>query len=448
MEFWGTLRSNTDGVLEIGGVDVVSLKEEFNTPLIAYDVEYMRNRAKEFHEAFLEKNVPYQVCYASKAFSCIAMVQLAKEESLCLDVVSGGELYTALQAGFPADKIHFHGNNKSKQELIYALEAGVGCIVVDNFYELSLLQELTILLQKEVSILFRVTPGIEAHTHEYIQTGQEDSKFGFDLASGQAEEALLKCLQTKQIHPLGFHFHIGSQIFETTGFTLAIERMFTFLVQVREKYQYAPSVFNVGGGFGIKYLETDEPISIKTHIHTIVDSIQNLCEIHQFTLPEIWVEPGRSIVGDAGFTLYETGSQKHIPGIRSYLSVDGGMSDNIRPALYQAEYEVIHATKLNDKKGNLYSVAGKCCESGDMVVWDASLPKFAPGDLLAVMCTGAYGYSMANNYNRLPRPAVVFVENGNAYKVVERETYADIVRLDLPLQTNGLKKETNIYEKR
>ncbi|RXJ03850.1 diaminopimelate decarboxylase [Anaerobacillus alkaliphilus] len=436
----GTSRSNDLGHLEIGGVDTVQLREQFGTPLYVYDVALIRERANSFLQAFKKRGIKAQVAYASKAFSCVAMVQLAKELDLSLDVVSGGELHTALVAGFPVEKIHFHGNNKSVFEIEMAVEAGIGCFVVDNFYEIELLREAAKKYQKTVSVLLRITPGVEAHTHDYISTGQEDSKFGFDLISGQAEEAIVRVSDDDAFEMLGLHCHIGSQIFETTGFTMAVEKIFSYLAEWKTKLNYVPKVVNLGGGFGIRYIEGDTPLPVSQYIDATIDAVEEQSAKLGIDIPEIWIEPGRSLVGDAGTTLYTIGSEKEIPEVRHYLSVDGGMTDNLRPALYQAKYEAMIANRSNESSQETYSIAGKCCESGDMLIWDIALPFAKHGDLLAVSCTGAYGYSMSNNYNRIPRPAVVFVENGDPTLVVKRETYKDIVQLDLQLSGKGLSK--------
>lgn len=365
------------------------------------------------------------------------MFQLIEQEGLSLDVVSGGELYTALQAEFPAERIHFHGNNKSYEELEFALNAGVGCIVVDNFFEISLLKMLSSKLNKKVNVLLRLTPGIEAHTHDYIITGQEDSKFGFDLGNGQADKALQEVLDYEGFQVLGVHCHIGSQIFETDGFTLAIEKLFGHFKKWEESFNYFPEVVNLGGGFGIQYTSEDTPLAPEQYVTAMIEEVSK--QMNRFEgrgLPELWIEPGRSLVGDAGTTIYSIGSQKEIEGVRHYVSVDGGMTDNIRPALYQAKYEAYVANKMNEKPAQTVSIAGKCCESGDMLIWDIELPKVTDNDYLAVSCTGAYGYSMASNYNRIQRPAVVFVENGEEQLVVKRETYEDLIKNDVPLKTN------------
>jgi len=432
MQLNGTASINREGHLEIGGCDTVKLAETYGTPLYVYDVDLIRKRARAFKYMFEKLGVPYQVAYASKAFSSVAILQLVHEEGLSLDVVSGGELYTAIVAKFPAEKIHFHGNNKSEEELKMALDYQIGCIVVDNFHELHMLHHLCQSRGAKADILLRVTPGIEAHTHDYISTGQEDSKFGFDLQNGQAETALAIALESEHLHVLGFHCHIGSQIFETEGFVMAARKILGKVGEWREEYQFTPKVLNLGGGFGIRYTEEDKPLPPERYVEEMILDVKRETGRLSLPMPEIWIEPGRSLVGDAGTTLYSIGSRKEIPNIRKYVAVDGGMNDNIRPALYDARYEAVLANRAAEKPAEVVSIAGKCCESGDMLIWDLALPEAGTNDILAVFSTGAYGYSMASNYNRIPRPPVVFVENGTSRLVIKRETYEDLVRLDIP----------------
>ncbi|MFC5773469.1 diaminopimelate decarboxylase [Ectobacillus antri] len=430
MYLHGTSRVNEKGHLEIGGCDTTELAKAYGTPLYIYDEALIRQKCRAYHEAFRQSGFSYQVAYASKAFLCMEMCRLVAEENMSLDVVSGGELYTALQAGFPAERIHFHGNNKTEAELVMALEAGIGCFVVDNFFELEVLHDLAKERALTVNILLRVTPGVEAHTHEYITTGQDDSKFGFGISSNQALQAMKMAILKPHYHVIGIHSHIGSQIFETEGFVRAIEVLSAFLNIVREETGHTMQVLNLGGGFGIRYTEGDTPLPVASYIQEVTDAVREQCTAYNYPLPEIWIEPGRSIVGDAGTTLYTVGSIKEVPGIRKYVAVDGGMTDNIRPALYNASYEAMLANRANEAPTETVSIAGKCCESGDMLIWDIQLPTVASWDLLAVSCTGAYGYSMANNYNRITRPGVVFVKDGSAQVVVERESFADLIKND------------------
>ncbi|WP_204439159.1 diaminopimelate decarboxylase [Amphibacillus cookii] len=422
---------NEKGHLTIGGIDTTYLAKKYGTPLFVYDVDKIRANARAFVNGFKNLGVTAQVAYASKAFSSIAMLQVAKQEGLSLDVVSQGELYTALEANFPVDKIHMHGNNKSVDELEMAIKNKIGCIVVDNFHEIELLDHLLTVHDQEIDVLLRVTPGIEAHTHDYILTGNEDSKFGFDLTNGQADKAFKLVNQNKRIQMKGLHCHIGSQIFETDGFIMAVRRLFDALAQWKENENYQPKVLNLGGGFGIQYTEEDQPLALDQYVTALVDEITIQTKQHEMNFPEIWIEPGRAIVGNTALTLYQVGSKKEIPGVRNYVSIDGGMTDNIRPALYHAKYEATIANKVNHAKTYKASIAGKCCESGDMLIWDILLPEVEAGDILAVFSTGAYGYSMSSHYNRFPKSAVVFVENGHDQLVMQRESYQDLIRYDL-----------------
>ncbi|BAK17205.1 diaminopimelate decarboxylase [Solibacillus kalamii] len=433
MHLYGTQQINELGHLTIGGVDTIELAKQYGTPLFVYDTALIRKRSRGFIDTFEQLGVKAQVAYASKAFACVAAYQLAAQENLSLDVVSGGELYTAIKAGFPADRIHFHGNNKSIAELELAFETGIGCIVVDNFYEISLIKEIAQQKNQKMKILLRVTPGVEAHTHDFITTGQADSKFGFDLNNGQADEAFKQVVNDEHIELLGLHCHIGSQIFETEGFSLAAGKVMQKMGAWKEQHGFVAQVLNLGGGFGIRYTEEDKPLEPHEYVADMIRTVQDESKKLNLAMPEIWIEPGRSLVGDAGTSLYTIGSQKTVPNVRDYIAVDGGMSDNIRPALYDAKYEAIIANKANDPKTSTYTVAGKLCESGDKLIIDASLQNAHTGDILAMFCTGAYGYSMASNYNRVPRPAVVFVENGEHQLAIKRESYEDLVVNDLPL---------------
>jgi diaminopimelate decarboxylase len=433
MHFYGTQQINEAGHLTIGGVDTIELAKQYGTPLFVYDTALIRSRARGFIDTFEKLGVTAQVAYASKAFACVGAYQLAAQENLSLDVVSGGELFTAIKAGFPAERIHFHGNNKSIAELELAFATGVGCIVVDNFYEIAILKEIAQEKKQSMKILLRVTPGVEAHTHDFITTGQADSKFGFDLNNGQADEAFKEVVNDEHLELLGLHCHIGSQIFETEGFSLAAAKVMQKMGDWKHQHNFEASVLNLGGGFGIRYTEEDKPLEPHEYVADMIQTVQAESAKLDLTMPEIWIEPGRSLVGDAGTSLYTIGSQKTVPGVREYISVDGGMSDNIRPALYDAKYEAIIANKANEAKTSTYTVAGKLCESGDKLIIDAALQKAETGDILAIFCTGAYGYSMASNYNRIPRPAVVFVENGEHQLAIKRESYEDIVVNDLPL---------------
>ncbi|UKS30657.1 diaminopimelate decarboxylase [Paenibacillus sp. HWE-109] len=431
MYLHGTSKINDQGHLEIGGVDATRLVADYGTPLYVFDEALIRQRCREFVEAFQASGLKFQVAYASKAFCVMAMCRIVEEEGMSLDVVSDGELYTALQAGFPAERIHFHGNNKTMDEIEMAIDAKIGCFVVDNFIELQLLNAIAGDKRQKVKVLLRITPGVEAHTHEYISTGQTDSKFGFDLGNGSAFEAIKEAASLSNLDLLGIHSHIGSQIFEVEGFRMAAEKMAAFAVHVRQETGVTFKVINLGGGFGIRYVDGHTPLPVAVYVEAITDAIKQNFGSNEYPLPEIWVEPGRSIVGDAGTTLYTVGTTKDIPGVRKYVAVDGGMTDNPRPALYESEYEAMLANRANEQAEEVVSIAGKCCESGDMLIWDLNLPKVKAGDVLAVSCTGAYNYAMASNYNRIRRPGVVFVKEGQSDIVVKRESFDNIISNDI-----------------
>jgi diaminopimelate decarboxylase len=431
MYLHGTSKINDKGHLEIGGCDATNLTKQFGTPLYVMDETLIRERCRQYMDSFRASGLTFQVAYASKAFCVKAMCRIADEEGLSLDVVSDGELHTAIEAGFPVGRIHFHGNNKTPDEIGMAIDANIGCFVVDNFIELAMLNEIAKEKGKIVKVLFRVTPGVEAHTHEYISTGQTDSKFGFDIGNGSALRVIEEAKNLSNIDILGIHSHIGSQIFEVEGFKMAVEKVAAFSAEVRDSLGVTFQVINLGGGFGIRYTGEDAPLQVSQYVKAITDAIKDYFAQNQYPIPEIWVEPGRSIVGEAGTTLYTVGTSKDIPGVRKYIAVDGGMTDNPRPALYESKYEAMLANKANEADEELVSVAGKACESGDMLIWDLNLPKVEKGDILAVACTGAYNYAMASNYNRIRRPAVVFVKDGQADIVVKRESHQDIVVNDL-----------------
>lgn len=425
---------NAAGHLTIGGCDAIELAHKYGTPLVVYDVSKIRDQIRRFEKVFNTNHVDHAVSYASKAFAAVAMYQVAAAEGAHIDVVSGGELYTALKADFPMDRVSFHGNNKSREELQMAIRHHVGVIILDNFHEIDLLADLLEENDARIKVMLRITPGISAHTNKYIQTGQVDSKFGFDLQSGQADAALEKVLANPRMEMLGLHAHIGSQIFELAGFEGVADKLVAVAAHWQDKYGYQARVINVGGGFGIRYVSTDHPLMPENFVDAIIKAIKKTVAKTNLAMPAIWIEPGRSIVGPAGYNLYTVGSRKDVPGLKPYVTVDGGMGDNIRPALYQAQYETVLA---NDPKAPIMEhvrLAGKYCESGDILSQDQGLPKTKPGDVLAMLDTGAYGYSMASNYNRNPRPAVVFVENGHDQLVIERESYADLVHLDRPYQ--------------
>ncbi|MFT8836909.1 diaminopimelate decarboxylase [Liquorilactobacillus satsumensis] len=422
---------NEAGHLAVGGVDSLKLAAKYGTPLIAYDVAQIKAQIRRFKQAFIAAKVPYRVTYASKAFSALAMYQLISKEGLGCDVVSGGELYAALKGGMPPEKIEFHGNNKLPAELEMAVAAKIGCIVVDNFQEIAFLKQILAEKDATAAVVLRVAPGIEAETHKYISTGQENSKFGFDVRSGQAEKALKEMLAEPRMNVRGVHCHIGSQIFAAKGFLMAVQKMVSLLKDWHEKYDFTAELLNLGGGFGTRYTDADEPLPANEFVSQIITAVKEQITAAKLKFPEIWIEPGRALAGEAAVTLYTVGSRKDVEGVCHFVSVDGGMGDNIRPALYQAKYEAVVANKPRALKEQIVTVVGKYCESGDILVRDALLPITHPSDILAVLSTGAYGYTMASNYNRNPRPAVVFCEDGQDQLVIRRETYADLLNCDL-----------------
>lgn len=427
---FGTAKFNEQEHLTIGGCDTVVLAEKYGTPLFVYDVAHIRERARGFKQTFNSLGVKNKVIYASKAFCCLAMYKLLEEEELGCDVVSGGELYTAIKGGMSPENIEFHGNNKTKEELSYAVDQNVGMIIIDNFYEIDLLSAILKEKGKQQKVMFRITPGVDAETHEYILTGQVDSKFGFDVMSGQATDALEKILADENLLLKGAHCHIGSQIFSAEGFLAAVEKMLLILNDWKKTFGYTVDILNMGGGFGVQYTETDDPLEPEAFVKAIVNGVKGQCELLDYAFPEIWIEPGRSIIAEAGTTIYSIGSQKVIPDVRHYVSVDGGMGDNIRPALYDAVYDGFLANRISTEATQESRIVGKYCESGDVLIKNIELPPMNPEDLFAMTSTGAYGYSMANNYNRNLKPAVVFVENGQDKLAIRRETFEDLVALD------------------
>jgi len=430
MKLNGTMRVNEKGYLEIGGCDAVDLAKEFGTPLYVLDEAYFRQNCRDYYHSFTFK-YSADVIYAAKTLMTLAVCRMVDEEGLGLDIVSGGELYTALKAGFPVNRLYFHGNNKSPAELAMALEAGVGRIMVDNMYELELLDQMAGEVNKKAAVILRLTPGIEAHTHKYIKTGQIDSKFGLVIENSQAMTAVKRALEMDNISFKGLHCHIGSQIFELESYTHATEVMMAFARRVYDETGYYVEELDLGGGLGIYYAEGDRPRPVRDYASMVMGTVLDRAAKYGLPAPRVIVEPGRSISGPAGTTLYTVGAIKEIPGIRKYVAVDGGMGDNPRSALYQARYEACLANKAGRPPVELVSVAGKCCESGDMLIWDIELPAAEPGDILAIPCTGAYNYSMSMNYNRLPRPAMVLADGGRADLIVRRESYEDLIRNDL-----------------
>ncbi|WP_434596652.1 diaminopimelate decarboxylase [Streptomyces sp. A5-4] len=424
-----TVRRQDNGVVAVGGIEVTRLAEEFGTPAYFLDESDFRARCRAWSDAF---GPNADVFYAGKAFLSRAVVRWLKEEGLNLDVCSGGELITALEAGMPADRIAFHGNNKSTEEIERAVDAGVGRIVLDSYQEIVRVAHVAQSRGKRQRVQIRVTVGVEAHTHEFIATAHEDQKFGIALAGGQAAEAVRRVLKLDGLELIGIHSHIGSQIFDMAGFEVSARRVVQLLAEVRDEHGVELPEIDLGGGLGIAYTSEDDPSEPHEIAKSLLEIVTRECETHGLTTPRISVEPGRAIVGPTAFTLYEVGTIKPLEGLRTYVSVDGGMSDNIRTALYDAEYSVALVSRTSTAEPMLSRVVGKHCESGDIVVRDAFLPAdLAPGDLIAVPATGAYCRSMASNYNHSLRPPVVVVRDGEARVIVRRETEEDLLRLDV-----------------
>ncbi|MDK4058046.1 diaminopimelate decarboxylase [Staphylococcus pseudintermedius] len=419
-----TVSYNQNGELTLGGTSLKTLAQSFGTPTIVYDEAQIRQQMRRYHSAFQQNDIGYVLSYASKAFTCLQMVKLAAEEDFELDVVSEGELYTALEAGFDPQRIHFHGNNKTKHEIRYALESGIGYLVVDALDEIDLIEQYA---TKPVDVLLRVNPGVEAHTHEFIQTGQEKSKFGLSLKHGLALEAVEKIRNTNNIVLKGIHFHIGSQIEETTGMIETAKMVLNWL----DEHAITIDLLNLGGGFSAQYVEGDQSFDIEAGITEIVQAIKAECQQLKYPIPTLSIEPGRSIVAEAGVTLYEVGTIKDIPGVNKYVSIDGGMSDHIRTALYDAKYQALLINR-NETPDETVTIAGKLCESGDIIIHEAKLPSSVKrGDYLAILTTGAYHYSMASNYNQMQKPSVFFVKDGKAREVVKRQSLRQLIINDV-----------------
>ena len=430
-----TLKANAAGHLEIGGCDALALAKEFGTPLYVYDEAYIRSMMRVFKETLNKDYAGHgNVLYASKAFSCLAMYRIANQEGIGCDAVSGGELYTALKAGFDATDIYVHGNNKTYDELVQAVEAGVGGIVIDSYREADVLDKIAADRNVKQKVLIRVNPGVEAHTHAFVQTARTDSKFGFSIRDNTALDYTKHVLSLKNLDLKGYHCHIGSQIFEKQSFSLAAQNMIEFMSTVKKEAGFEAEILNMGGGFGIYYTDEDPKFSVSDYtdyLLALINTVKEKSKELNFKLPYLLIEPGRSIVGEAGVTLYTVGSIKDIPGIRKYVAIDGGMFENPRYSLYQSKYTVIKAADVNAVNVQKVSIAGKCCESGDLIGVDIPLPEVESGDVLAVLSTGAYHYSMASNYNRNFIPQAILVKDGKAETIIKKQTFEDIVRNDV-----------------
>ena len=423
---------NDNGHLEISGCDTVDIAKEYGTPLYLMSEDRIRENMRRYKNSIDKFYDGKGLClYASKAFSTGYIYKVAASEGLGVDVVSGGELYTALKAGFNPSNIVFHGNNKSYDEIKMAIENGVGRIIIDSYEELDIIDSISSDMDRVTKVMIRVKPGIDAHTHEFISTGHIDCKFGFAIENGEAESFIKKAMECKHILITGLHCHLGSQMFLYEPFKLGGEVMMNFYVYLKEKLGLSLKELNLGGGFGIKYVDGDTPVDYEGFIESVADVIKSICAEHNIEVPYVYMEPGRSIVGDAGVTLYRAGAIKDIKNVRKYVSVDGGMSDNPRYIMYGAEYDAIIANRASEKAEEYVTICGKCCESGDIIIDKTYLPKVNSGDIIAIMSTGAYNYSMASNYNRIPRPPVVMVSGGTHKLVVKRETYEDIIKNDI-----------------
>ena len=429
MQYYHTQTINQDGCLTIGGIDVYTLKERFGTPLYIMDEMHIRKQCQWFQRYFKKTGVDTEVIYASKAFMTIAMAKLIQQEGLSLDVVSGGELYTAYKAGYPMAKVYFHGNNKSLKELQMALDYGVGTIVLDNVFEYHRLVDL-IEDTQSINVLLRVNPGIEAHTHEYIATTKNNSKFGMSIF----DDNTLSFIETITKHPnikfTGLHSHIGSQIFEESSFIDHANAIMAYVVKLKTSKNIVVESINLGGGFGVQYTKEDRPINSLNFLKNMLEVIETSAKSLDVKTPKVMIEPGRAIVANSGITLYEVGNAKTVHSKKRYCFVDGSMADHIRTALYQADYHCVLANRMKDPHNTEYTVTGKACESGDIIIRTAYLPKPNPKDLLVVFSTGAYHYSMASNYNRLLKPPVIFVKDGEAKVVVKGETFEDLIQND------------------
>ncbi|MDD2396962.1 MAG: diaminopimelate decarboxylase [Tissierellia bacterium] len=421
------VREIKDNILYFDGCNTVELAKKYGTPLFVMSETAIVDKCKEIRDTFINKYERTRAAYASKAFLTLSMCKIIEREGLCLDVVSGGELYTAIKADFPAEKIEFNGNNKSVEELEIAIDYNIGRIIVDGFDELGIIEDICKKKGKKSNILYRITPGVKSDSHDYIVTGKKDSKFGFPLDDDVIFPAIEKAISSPHINFLGFHFHVGSQLHNNESHLKALKIALKLIKDTIDKYNYITQELNIGGGFGIKYTDADDKKPYAYFLDPMMEEIEEFSKRMSIKRPEIVIEPGRSIVGEAGLTLYTIGTIKDIKGIRKYVSVDGGMTDNIRPALYQAKYESVIANKAAQPSNDLVTISGKCCESGDILIRDAYIPLAERGDILAIFSTGAYGYAMASNYNKNPMPAIVLVKEGKAEVIVKRQTYEHMI---------------------
>ena len=426
------LSINENNHLVIGKSDAVELAKEFGTPLYVLDEDLLRKNCRTYKQA-IDKYYGGNglILYASKALSCMHIYKTVESEGLGADVVSGGELYTAYKAGFPMEKVYFHGNNKTEEELRMAVELGVSHIVVDNEDELHILDEIAGEYGKVQKIMFRIKPGVDAHTHDFVKTGQIDSKFGVALENGEAFEIIKKAMEYKNVVVHGLHCHVGSQIFDIEPFSHCAEIMLAFMAKLKTELGLEIEYLNLGGGFGIRYVESDDPIPYDEYIKSVSEVVASECSKLGIKVPFILMEPGRSLVASAGVTLYTVGNVKDIKNVRKYISIDGGMADNPRYILYGSEYTAVAANHAGSPYNDVATIVGKCCESGDIIIENGKVQTYVRGDIMAIQATGAYNYSMSSNYNRLPKPAMVAVSEGKSKVIIKRETYDDIIRNDI-----------------
>lgn len=421
---------NTRGELVVGGVSVMDVVQQHGSPVYIYDEVTLRTAMRTWKQAMESRLAGSRVVYAGKAFLCTAIAQIVAEEGLGLDCVSDGELFVGLNAGVDPSMLSLHGNNKGRNELEMAIEANIGKIIVDNFDEIDHLTELTADQDEPITVLLRLNPGVDVDTHKKISTGMVDSKFGLPIADGQAEQAIAKLKNIAGLHLAGYHAHVGSQLFDTEAHTSAIGAMFEFAADMRARHGVELEIFSPGGGFGIGYLDADQPLNPAHWVDVIATNIEEACDTHDMPIPQVVIEPGRALAGPAGVAVYTIGARKELPGIRTYVSVDGGMADNIRPALYDASYTAVIANRQDDVRMETVTVAGKYCESGDILIDQIDLPSPEESDLLAIPAAGAYCLAMASNYNMSLKPAVVMVRDGSAQLIRRRESFADLIRLD------------------
>lgn len=429
---YDNLTVNDKGHLAVGGIDAVELAAEFGTPLYVMDEDVLRANCRTYvnaiHDSFGPESAPL---YASKALSFKGIYPIVESEGMCIDVVSPGEIYTALAAGFPADKMFFHGSNKTDEDIKYGVLSGIGYFVVDNHNELEVLDRMAGELGVKQKVLLRLTVGLDPHTLEAINTGRVDSQFGVPIDTGQADEFVRAALACSNLSVDGFHSHVGSQIFESDSFNRQAEILIEYAARMKKETDFELKSLNIGGGLGVRYTEKDPLLDIPGRIAEIAEHLNGACEKYDMDMPVVFMEPGRSVVANAGVTLYTTGGTKEVKGYRNYVTIDGGMTDNPRFALYKAEYTVLNASRMDESADYECTVAGRCCESGDRIAEDVTIAKPERADIIAVLTTGAYNYSMASNYNRIPRPAMIMISNGKARLVVKRESYEDLIKNEL-----------------